>query len=381
MNRGLWGIISCFILLLLVLPLISAQTVNSCLQNAKNDPTKLYFFYGDGCSHCAAAEPFLQELEEKYNLTIIYHEIWNNDTNKQVFEEFLVDYKVPKGSWGVPAFFMEPYYVVGFDNKDSKGKDLEEIVKTNLGLNGVQGDAIRLSLFGKNIEISKDSSLIFLAVVLGFADGFNPCTFSILIFLMAYLFTLSASKKKILKLGLAFSSVIFIVYIAIMLGLINLLAFTGFKTTGKLIVASILIIMGLIDVKDFFFHGKGPSLEIPKFARPLLEKYVRMATLPAIIALALILSFVELLCTLGLPLAYVGILAEREIIGISSFFYILLYNLFYIIPMLTVIFLVYFLVLETEKAEHYRQKLRDYMKLIGGLLMILLAVAMLLGWF
>jgi len=280
----------------------------------------------------------------------------------------------------VPAFFQGNRYVIGFDNAESKGKNIEEMVSQCLSNKcNEKSDLIRFSIFGKNFEIGKDSSLLILGIVLGFADGFNPCTFAILLFLLSYLFTISASKKKVLRLGLTFTAVIFVIYSAIMLGLTNLLAFVSFRNSGKIIISIILLIMAAINIKDFFWHGKGPSLEIPKFARPILESYVKKATVPAIIILAVILSFVELLCTLGLPLAYVTILAERAISSFSSFFYIIWYNLFYIAPLLIIIFLIYFLVLETERAEEYRQKMRKYMKLFGGLLMLVLAVLLLLG--
>jgi cytochrome c biogenesis protein CcdA len=372
------AIFAALLLLVLVLPLTLAQS--QCLQDAQKNPTNMYFFYGDGCPHCVAAEPFLAGLEGKYNFTVIRHETWHNSSNQQLFEEFLVAYKVPKSSWGVPGFFMGDRYIIGFDNADSIGKNVEEMVNQCLDNNcGPAGRVIRFSLFGKNFEISKDSSILLLGVILGFADGFNPCTFAILIFLMSYLFTLSASKKKILKLGLIFTFVIFVIYVLIMLGLINLLSFTSFKGTGKIIISIILIVMAGINIKDFFFKGKGPSLEIPKFARPILEKYAKKATVPAIIILAVLLSFVEVLCTLGLPLAYIGIMAERGFSNITEFFYILWYNIFYILPLLIVMFLIYFFVLEADKAEEYRQRLRKYMKLLGGLLMLALAILLLLG--
>jgi cytochrome c biogenesis protein CcdA len=371
-------VIPILILFALLIPAVLAQS--QCLQTAQDNPKILYFFYGDGCPHCAAAEPFLKELQGRYNFTVISHETWHNDTNKQIFEEFLSAYNVPKSSTGVPAFFMGSKYLVGFDNVDSIGKNLEEMVKQCLNNNcSSKSGVIRFSLFGKNFEIGKDSSILVLGVVLGFADGFNPCTFAILIFLLSYLFTISASKKKVLKLGLIFTFVILIIYFAIMLGLINLLAFVGFRSYGTIIISIILLVMAALNIKDFFFKGIGPSLEIPAFARPTLERYVKKATVPAIILLAIILSFVELLCTLGLPLAYVTILAERGISSASSFFYILWYNLFYIMPLLIIIFLIYFFVLEADKAEEYRQKMRKYMKLIGGLIMLVLAVLMLLG--
>ncbi|MFH1710792.1 MAG: hypothetical protein ABH840_00605 [Nanoarchaeota archaeon] len=371
------GLLS-IIFIVLLSGLVLAQ--NSCLDSAKNNNSILFFFYGDGCLHCADAEPFLEELKLKYNLNIVSHEVWNNDSNQKIFEEFLVAYDVPKNSWAVPGFFMGSRHVIGFDNKDSIGKNIEEMVSQCLSNNcGQKSNILRFSIFGKNIEISKDTPMFALGMVLGLADGFNPCTFAILIFLMSYLFTISASKKKILKLGLVFSFVIFLVYIAIMFGLINILSFVGFRSTGKIIIAVVLIVMGLINVKDFFWKGKGPSLEIPKFAKPILEKYIQRATVPAVIVLALILSFVELLCTIGLPLAYVSIMVDKGITGAASFFYIFWYNFFYVLPLVVIVFLTYFFVLETEKAEHYRLKLRRYMKVIGGLLMLGLAVLMLLG--
>ena len=264
------------LLLTFIIEIVSAQDTSQCLHNARDDPKVLYFFYGQECPHCAAAKPFLLELQQKYNFSVISHETWHNASNQQIFEQFLTAYNVPKSSWGVPAFFMGSRHILGFDNKESIGKNLEEMIKSCLNNNcGDTSKFIRFSLLGKNFKISTDYPLYVIGIFLGFADGFNPCTFSILIFLLGYLFTLSASKKKIFKLGMAFVSVIFIVYVAIMLGLINIISFVGFRGPGKIIIAIILIVMALINIKDFFFKGVGPSLEIPKFARPLLENYVK----------------------------------------------------------------------------------------------------------
>lgn len=358
---------------------VYAQNQNANINNSTNNKT-LYFFYGQECPHCIAAEPFIENLSHKYNLTFIRYETWHNESNKKILEGFLVNYNIPKNSWGVPAFFMDSQHIIGFDSVETTGKSLEEMIDKCLNNDCEQPSKIRFSLFGKSFEIEKDGSLLWLGLILGFADGFNPCTFAILIFLMSYILTVSSSRKKVLRLGLIFSLVIFIVYVLIMLGLINIISFVSFKEIGKLIIGVILLVLALINIKDFFFKGVGPSLEIPKFAQPILEKYIKKLTIISIIILAVILSIVEVGCTLGLPLAYVTVMAGEGIVGISSFFYILWYNLFYIMPLLAVIFLVYFFVLEAEKAEEYRQKLRKYMKLIGGLIMLVLALAFLLNW-
>ncbi|MCB9117692.1 MAG: thioredoxin family protein, partial [Caldilineaceae bacterium] len=31
-----------------------------------SQPVTIYFFWGDGCPHCAAAKPFLAELSQRY---------------------------------------------------------------------------------------------------------------------------------------------------------------------------------------------------------------------------------------------------------------------------------------------------------------------------
>lgn len=44
--------------------------------------TTLYFFYGEGCPHCAKEEIFLKEMEEKYqNLKIKRYETYGNLDN------------------------------------------------------------------------------------------------------------------------------------------------------------------------------------------------------------------------------------------------------------------------------------------------------------
>jgi thiol-disulfide isomerase/thioredoxin len=39
----------------------------------------VYFFWGDGCPHCAEEEPFLESLEKKYpQVNVVDYEVWYN---------------------------------------------------------------------------------------------------------------------------------------------------------------------------------------------------------------------------------------------------------------------------------------------------------------
>ena len=48
------------------------------------NPVVIYFFWGDGCPHCAEAEPFLEKLAKRYpEVEIRYYEVWNNEENRK----------------------------------------------------------------------------------------------------------------------------------------------------------------------------------------------------------------------------------------------------------------------------------------------------------
>lgn len=216
------------------------------------------------------------------------------------------------------------------------------------------------------------------AIGLGLIDGIlNPCALSVLFFLVAYLLSVGSSKKC-LKIGIVYSSAIFIVYFLFMYGMLNIISIIGLIEIIKTIVAVILIIAGALSLKDFFFYGKWVSLAIPEFAKPKISKLVKMATLPSAILLGVFVSLVEIPCAGGFPLAFITILAARGITGILSILYLLLYNFFFVFPLVLLVLIFYFGLQKVEKAEKFRLKTRKYMRLVTGLILVVLGLAMLL---
>ena len=49
---------------------------------------KVYFFRGEGCSHCAEAEAWFQSIEEEYGsyFEIVDYEVWNNQENAELMQ-------------------------------------------------------------------------------------------------------------------------------------------------------------------------------------------------------------------------------------------------------------------------------------------------------
>jgi cytochrome c biogenesis protein CcdA len=226
-------------------------------------------------------------------------------------------------------------------------------------------------------EISAELPIPLIGAILGFIDGaFNPCALSVLFFLIAYILALG-SRKKCLVMGLTYSSMVFIVYFLFMYGVLNVLSLIGYLEAIKIFVGVIIIVAGLIEIKDFFFYGKGISLEIPKFAKPKIERLTKSATLPSAILLGILVSLVEIPCAGAFPLIYLTLLAGK-VSGLMNIVYLLWYNIFFVLPLVVLTMIFYFGLLKVERAEETRLKTRKYMRLIAGLIMLALGLAFVL---
>jgi hypothetical protein len=91
-----------------------------------------------------------------------------------------------------------------------------------------------------------------------------------------------------------------------------------------------------------------------------------------IIALAIIVNFIELACSAGLPIVFSNILAINGITGASSIGYVLIYVLFFMLDDIVVFSIVMF----TLKLKVVSNKITKYNHLIGAILMITIGVLM-----
>jgi cytochrome c biogenesis protein CcdA len=140
------------------------------------------------------------------------------------------------------------------------------------------------------------------------------------------------------------------------------------------LAAALAIIAGLINIKDFFFYGKGFTLAIPEDKKPLLEKYIKHASLPAAVILGFWVALFELPCTGGFYLAILALLAAQATYwqGVA---YLVFYNLIFVLPLLIILLAVYKGV-KPEQLEKWRQAKRTWMRLVMGLVLIALGLAL-----
>ncbi|MFW5884993.1 MAG: redoxin family protein [Patescibacteria group bacterium] len=99
-------------------------------QETKNAKAAVYFFWGEGCPHCAEEKPFLEEMEEKYpELEVKMLETYKDKENSELFQEMAAAYGTQ--ARGVPVTFIgdtEP--IVGFSERMET--EIEDRIKTCL---------------------------------------------------------------------------------------------------------------------------------------------------------------------------------------------------------------------------------------------------------
>jgi len=222
-----------------------------------------------------------------------------------------------------------------------------------------------------------------LVIAAAAADSINPCVFGVLIFLIAFMTKLFKSPRMMLVGGLFYSAVVYGVYLLLGFGILKLALNTGLAFGFYWIAAIIAILAGLLEIKDYFWYGKGFSLQIiPGGAKRIkyytgkiagMEKRHPAYLFLMIALLGVLVVLVELPCTGAPYLAILGLLSRGDFAAAVPL--LLLYNLVFIIPLLFIIGIAYFGT-SSDRLETWRKEHRGVMRLGIGLFLVALGLYM-----
>jgi cytochrome c biogenesis protein CcdA len=207
-------------------------------------------------------------------------------------------------------------------------------------------------------------------------DSINPCAIGVLIFLIATLMGLAKDKKKMLLVGGIYIGAVFLTYLAAGFGLLIFIQKLNIANTLSWIVGLIVIVMGVIEIKDFFWYGKGISLRIPPNRAKQVTKMIKKISIPGAIVLGMFVAAVELPCTGGPYLAITTLLAK---LGFSMhvFWLLFVYNLIFVMPLIIILLMVYFGV-NIKKIKGWKEDKKKWMRLAIGIVLIALGVFLIL---
>lgn len=354
-----------------------------------SDRITVYFFHLDTCPHCKQEKVFLDELTIKYPQTDIRSYEMTKPESQRLYKEMGEKLAFPASAMAigaVPMTVIDGRFFLGYISLETTGAEIENHVRGMIsgGATPEKQNPRQVSMFGQILRFDETASLAVLAVVFGLADGINPCMFSVLLLLLAYLLA-SSNPRKVVLSGLLFALSVFVIYYALMVGVYKSLSFfqgsfAPAMAVLKTVFGLIFVAAGLWMAKDFFFlkEGQKVSFAIPKAAHPMIKKLASRSTFAAVVGLALFSSLVELPCTFALPLGYAAILAER---AVFPYPYLFLYNLLFVVPLLVIVAAVSLGFSQVKRLEIWRGKSKKIMRLVSGFLLFLLGIAFLLKIF
>lgn len=364
-----------------------------------DEKVNVYFFWGDGCPHCAKEKLFLEKLDSKYPEVVVQDfEIYKSRDNQKLLVDF--GEKLDANVSGVPFTVVGDRYFSGWRSESTTGASIEKAVKQALDTgcrdvgeevigNTGEGDeescdAEEESSVPEKISVpflgdieTKNLSLPVLTIVMGILDGFNPCAMWALIFLISLLLGMK-DKKRMWIFGTAFIVTSAIVYFFFMAAWLNLILFLGMVVWVRLLIGLFALFGGGYNLREYFTNPVGAcKVTKGKEKQKIFEKLKEFTHLKSfylalggIIVLAFVVNLVELICSAGLPAVYTQVLALSNLETWQYYAYLVGYIFFFMLDDL----IVFFIAMITLQMTGVTTKYSRWSHLIGGILMLIIGL-------
>lgn len=338
----------------------------SAKNNVDYDPQKIdiIYFYGESCPHCRNIEGLIKEIEEKYQDKIVLHRLEASE-NQDLFFEYIEAYGAPFEKVFTPIVFIDDQALLGeYEVRDN----LENYIKICIEKSGKC--LLKLEK-EKEPSLKKQLSLSLpLIITTAFIDSINPCAIGVLLFLIALLFGLKESRKKIIKMGLVYILAVFITYYLAGLGLRTFFVHLGISKFIIWAGAFLLVVLGIQDIRAFL-KKEAPACKVSKRRDGIINRFFMKGAFLSVFVGGILVSLFELPCTGAVYLAILGLMAKegRTLLGNL---YLLLYNVIFVLPLLVILVLGAF-GFSAEILEKLKPENQKRLRLITGIAMILIA--------
>lgn len=208
-------------------------------------------------------------------------------------------------------------------------------------------------------------------------DSINPCAFGVLIFLLAYLSARAKTRAHMFAHGMVYILAVFLTYFAAGILLLPIIQeFGSFSVWSYILIALAILFAGLLEIKDYFWYGRGWSLHIaPKEAERIKMYVQRIANnYSTSFWLGVFVALVELPCTGAVYLAVLSLMSLGGVDG-THIAWLVLYNIIFVLPLIIILWLVCNGT-STTQFEAWRQRHKGLMRLLTGVTLVLLSAWM-----
>ncbi len=104
----------------------------AAIEDIKKESNKIniYVFWGDGCPHCEELFEFLESIKSKYGkyYNVYGFEVWYEEENRKLMDQFKEELKEETGSRGVPYFIVGDESFLGYQS--SMNQEIKDTIES-----------------------------------------------------------------------------------------------------------------------------------------------------------------------------------------------------------------------------------------------------------
>ncbi|MCX9025476.1 MAG: sulfite exporter TauE/SafE family protein [Candidatus Methanoperedens sp.] len=324
------------------------------------------YFYIPGCSKCEKATPVIEAVIKTYGGKVNFTEYNANEEGTGL----AIKYGIP----GTPSVVINrnKEMLISYENYNGDTAKLEMLLREAIDNASMAPQAANISS-GKAIQLSVPSVL-----VVGFLAGFNPCLLAILAFIASVTLATTGRRRNVLLIVLMFSLGIFMTYLIVGIGLLNILdRAPGLQSGIKSFLIVLIGILGLWHVYDAYHLRKNTesSFYTPKAFIRLTESVTKKVSLPAAFFMGALFSLIKAPCVGAVYFVILDMVRSGKGTG---YVYLAAYNLGVVLPVLVLGAAIAF-GLNPEKVEKFRKEKRAAMRLVTGVTLLAVAILMYAG--
>ena len=325
----------------------------------------VYYFGQQGCDSCIKTEKYLEKIENRYDI----------DFNKYDVQKLLDNIDSIEKIGGEEILF-QPVVLIGSEILQGYDEINTEIVSE---IKNYDKDHFK-QILGEKDKFRSNKLNLFVVSLSGFIDGINPCAFATIIFLILFLMSIKKKTHEIFNITVLFASGVFISYFLMGLGLrkilMNIYQIHNIKYLFNKIFAGLLFILAILSLYDLYNIKKNNKylLKLPKNFKNKINKLIRNQSKSKYIYFTSIItgfliSIIELACTGQIYLPMIHYIIKKG--SVSGYIYLVIYNLFFISPLIIIGFLV-FKGMKKEKLQNIFKKNLHISKLIMAVFFIIM---------
>ena len=375
--------------------------------SSENQTVLISVFERDDCGHCKELRTFLEAYQKESTRAQVRSIDIYEDEGAKLFQTFTDTFALSKVT---PIILVADTILVGFGGEESTGVRIKELVSEKQGaksytpeeyierrqktVDDMEGDVcddgtecsagptvdvstIKVPIFGA-LDVKK-YSLGFLAMLLGFVDGFNPCAMWVLVMFLTLLLK-SGSRKRMFQVAGLFILAETIMYFAIMSAWITAWDFIGLDRIVTPLVGLVAVGAGIFFLYEYKKYKGACKVVGGENKKKIYDRMERLVNSPltlvgiaGILGLAFSVNIIEFACSIGIPQTFTKILDLNMISWGMRQVYIFVYILFYMIDD----FVVFGGALLAFAHLGLTTKYSQFSNLVGGILMVMLGLLLL----